>query len=147
MGRRGRRAAVRAVGAGAVLTATLLDTTVLVAAERAGVDLDELILDDDEPAIAAITVAELGVGVQLAIGRRRASRQAFVDLVLGALPVVPYDLSVAAAHSSLLVASRTAGRPRGAHDLVIAATARATNRVVVTLDHRGFIDLPGVMVR
>jgi predicted nucleic acid-binding protein len=30
---------------------------------------------------------------------------------------------------------------------VIAATARATDRTVVTADHGGFADLPGVPVR
>jgi predicted nucleic acid-binding protein len=39
------------------------------------------------------------------------------------------------------------GTPRGAHDLIIAATARATSRTVVTSDRTGFIDLPGVNVR
>ena len=35
---------------------------------------------------------------------------------------------------------------RGAHDLIIAATARATGRTIVTLDRRGFADLPRVRV-
>jgi hypothetical protein len=35
----------------------------LIEAERSVFDLDELIDDDDEPAVAAITIAELGVGV------------------------------------------------------------------------------------
>jgi tRNA(fMet)-specific endonuclease VapC len=45
------------------------------------------------------------------------------------------------------VAVRRAGRPRGAHDLIIAATAVATGRIVVTADGDGFADLPGVSVR
>jgi predicted nucleic acid-binding protein len=36
---------------------------------------------------------------------------------------------------------------RGAHDLVIAATALARERVVVTADQSGFSELPGVAVR
>ena len=105
-----------------------------------------MIADDDEPAIAAITVAELGVGVELASGRRRTNRRAFLDDVLATLQVIDYGVDVARAHTALLVAVRRAGRPRGAHDLIIAATARATNRTVVTFDRAGFADLPGVLV-
>lgn len=103
--------------------------------------------DDDDPAIAAITVAELGVGVEIATGKRRQARRAFVDDIVANLPILIYDLEVARAHTGLLVAMRRSGRPRGAHDLIIAATARATGRTVVTRDHEGFDDLPGVVVR
>ena len=44
----------------------------------------------------------------------------------------------------LLAAVRQAGRPRGAHDLLIAATALASNGVVITADESDFDDLPGV---
>jgi len=120
---------------------------VIIATERGEFDLDRLIADDDEPAIAAITVAELGVGVELATGRRKTTRRAFLDDVLETLPVIGYDIDVATAHTTLLVSVHRAGRPRGAHDLIIAATARATGRVVVTSDRTGFDDLPGVAIR
>ena len=119
----------------------------LIDAERTALDLDALIADDDEPAIAAITVAELGVGVEVATGRRKQARQAFLDDVVASLPIIDYDLDVARAHTRLLVAVRAAGRPRGAHDLLIAATALATGRIVVTSDRPGFDGLPGVTVR
>jgi tRNA(fMet)-specific endonuclease VapC len=92
-------------------------------------------------------VAELIVGVEMARGRRRAQRQAFVGSILEAVPVLPYDLRVARAHAGLLSAVRRAGDPRGAHDLIIAATAVATRRTVVTADASGFDGLPGVEVR
>jgi tRNA(fMet)-specific endonuclease VapC len=120
---------------------------VLIEAERAAVDLDALIADDDEPAVAAITIAELGVGVEIATGKRRQARRAFLDDIVQTLPIVGYDLDVARVHSGLLVVVRKSGRPRGAHDLVIAATAKSTDRTVVTADARGFEDLPGVKVR
>lgn len=105
-----------------------------------------MIADDDEPAVAAITIAELGVGVEVATGKRRQARKAFLDDIVATLPVIAYDLDVARTHTSLLVAIRKAGRPRGAHDLIIAATAVCTGRAVVTSD-LGFDDLPGVVVR
>src|SRR5205823_10858306 len=98
-------------------------------------------------AIAAITVAELRVGVELSTGQKRAERQAFVDDVVATVPVLTYDLDVAAAHAVLLVAVRRQGLPRGAHDLIIAATAKASSRTVVTADTTAFQDLPDVSVQ
>jgi tRNA(fMet)-specific endonuclease VapC len=98
-------------------------------------------------AIAAITVAELRVGVELSEGGTRTRRQEFVDDVVAAVPVLSYDLDVAAVHAALLVAVRRQGIPRGAHDLIIAATAKASNRIVVTADTTAFRDLPDISVR
>ena len=122
----------------------LLDTTFLIDAERGGVDLDDAIDDADDVAIAAVTVAELLVGVRLASGKRRDARQVYVDDTLESLPIIAYDRNVAIEHAELLVAVREQGRPRGAHDLLIAATARATDRTIVTADQDAFTDLPSV---
>jgi tRNA(fMet)-specific endonuclease VapC len=127
------------------VTRLLLDTTYLIDAERGGPTIDQTIQDEDDVAIAAITIAELMVGVLLASGDRRASRRAYVDEIMGLLPVVAYDTAIAIEHAHLLSAVREAGRPRGAHDLLIAATARATTRTVVTADAKAFCDLPGVV--
>ena len=124
----------------------ILDTTVLVDAERGGNALVEAIDDGDDVAVAAVTVAELKVGVQLAKGRRRAKRERFVTAILDAVSIEPYDLDVADAHAGLLAHVRRTGTPRGAHDLIIAATARAQNRQVVSSDQRAFVELPGVSV-
>jgi tRNA(fMet)-specific endonuclease VapC len=113
------------------LTRLLLDTTFLVDADRSKVSLDHLIVDDDEVAIAAITIAELLVGVLLADDAHRADRQQFVEEVRDTIPIVDYDATVAAAQAELLVVVRHQGRPRGAHDLIIAATANATQRGVI----------------
>jgi tRNA(fMet)-specific endonuclease VapC len=125
----------------------LLDTTFLIDAERDSGDLDSFLADEDDVAVAAITVAELLVGVELASQSQRERRRAFVDDVVDSLPVIPYDLGIAREHAFLLAAITRAGRPRGAHDLLIAATARATQRAVVTSDANAFDDLPGVEVR
>ena len=122
----------------------LLDTTFLIDAERGDVTLDDAIDDGDDVAIAAVTVAELLVGVRLASGKRRDARQVYVEEILESLPIIAYDRNVAVEHAELLVAVREQGRPRGAHDLLIAATARATDRTIVTADQEAFTDLPGV---
>jgi tRNA(fMet)-specific endonuclease VapC len=123
----------------------LLDTTFLIDAERGAHALGDAIGDEDDVAVAAITIAELLVGVTLASGRRRASRKAYVEDIIESLPIIDYDTAVAVVHADLLAAVRRAGRPRGAHDLLIAATARATHRTVVTADVSAFADLPGVV--
>jgi tRNA(fMet)-specific endonuclease VapC len=118
----------------------------LIDAERGGDPLGDAVDDGDDVAIAAITVAELSVGVRLAKGRRREERERFVAAVLDAVSVEVYDLDVAEAHAALLAHVRQAGAPRGAHDLIIAATARATERQIVSLDRGGFSRLPGVSI-
>lgn len=119
----------------------------LVAGGRGRLSLDELVGDDEDVAIAAITAAELLAGVELADPAHRPGRQALVDAVLEGLPVEDYDLEVARAHARLLAHAWRSGRARGAHDLVIAATALARERTVVTADRSGFSGLPGVAVR
>lgn len=126
------------------MTLLLLDTTFLIDAERGTADVDDLIGDDDDVAVAAITLAELTVGVELAAARQRSRRQSYVDEIAASIPILPYDESVALRHAGLLVAVRRAGRPRGAHDLIIAATAAATGRTVASADRRAFDGLPGV---
>jgi len=124
----------------------ILDTAVLVTAERGAVHLGEVLDDADDVAIAAITAAELLVGVELADASRRPAREAYVGDLLATIPVEEYDLDVARAHARLLVHVRRTGKPRGAHDLIIAATAAATGRMVVTPDDAGFDQLPDVTV-
>jgi tRNA(fMet)-specific endonuclease VapC len=125
----------------------LLDTTLLVDADRSKGSLDELIADDDEVAVAAVTLAELLVGVLLADDAHRPARQQFVDEIRETIPVVDYDATVVTFHAELLAAVRRQGRPRGAHDLIIAATANATQREVVSADSSAYEDLPGVTFR
>lgn len=119
----------------------------LVDAERQGTKLDRIVADDDDVAIAAITVAELLGGVELADGKRKAARQKLVDAIIDTIPIEDYDLAVARRHSELLAHVRRAEQPRGAHDLVVAATAAARHRVVVTARAWAFDGLPGVSYR
>jgi tRNA(fMet)-specific endonuclease VapC len=129
------------------VTRLLFDSTFLIDVERTGDELDETIADDDEVAVAAVTIAELRVGALLASGARRADRMAFVDDVVATIPVLGYDVDVAEAHATLLAEVRVQGKPRGAHDLIIAATAKAFDRTIVSADGSAFRNLPGIEVR
>ena len=132
---------------GSVLTRLLLDTTFLIDADRAGDALDGAIHDGDDVAIAAVTIAELRVGALLGGRKKAAARTAFIEDVLATIPVIAYDLAVAEAHARLLVEVRRQGTPRGAHDLLIAATALASRRTVVTADATAFAGLADLEVR
>jgi tRNA(fMet)-specific endonuclease VapC len=129
------------------VTRLLFDTTFLIDAERTGDELDEVIDNDDDIATAAVTIAELRVGALLATRRRKAARSAYVEDIIATVPVLGYDLDVAEAHAELLVEVRSQGKPRGAHDLIIAATARAFGRTIISADRTAFRDLPGVDTR
>ena len=86
-----------------------------------------------------------GSGVELASASRRDARAAFLEQVLRLIPVESYDVAVAQVHGSLLAVVHRDDAQRGAHDLIIAATAAATKRTVVTLDRGArFGNLPGV---
>ncbi|GGL08177.1 PIN domain-containing protein [Planomonospora parontospora] len=123
----------------------ILDTGVLIAAERGSGSVDDVIGDADDVAISAVTVAELLTGVEMADAARRPARQAFVDEVLALIPVEEYTTDVARVHARLMAHVRRQGKTRGAYDLMIAATAAATARLIVTMDSSAaFDDLPGV---
>jgi tRNA(fMet)-specific endonuclease VapC len=123
----------------------ILDTGVLIASERSRRTLAAAIAEDDDLVIAAVTVAELRTGVELATERHRAARSEYVRGVLETLPVEPYDLTTAEAHARLLAYVHRSGTRRGAHDLIIAATAVATGRTVLTTDRKAnYHDLPAV---
>jgi len=122
----------------------ILDTGVLIVSER-GADLKDAIHDDDDLVIAAITVAELRAGIELGSDQHRGARAEFLVRVLETLPVEAYDLATADIHGRLLADVHRTGAKRGAHDLIIAATAVATGRTVLTTDRSAnFQDLPGV---
>ncbi len=124
----------------------ILDSGLLIQAERGRLEPSELATAGDDIAIAAITVAELLHGVERADERRRAVRRDWVERIVRTMPVEGYDVETARIHARLLADCSRAGRIRGAHDLIIAATAVARHRVVVTAD-KGFAELPGVQVR
>lgn len=125
----------------------ILDTGVLIALERGRQISPDVMPDDADIAIAAITASELLVGIELADDQRRASRRVTVDAMLATFDVIPFDLDIARHHASLLAYARRTGRPRGAHDLQIAATARAAGRLLLTTDAQAFDDLPAVQHR
>jgi predicted nucleic acid-binding protein len=122
----------------------ILDTNVLIAYERSTMDRSSL--DDDELAIASVTVAEYRVGIELADATDRAAERArALASITSAVDVLDYTQATAAHHGRLLAYVRRSGTPRGAHDLIIAAHAAQTGRTILSRDARArFGDLPEV---
>lgn len=112
------------------MSGALLDTSIVMAHDQEG-DLEL----PETAAISVITLGELRAGVlvvrngPIADARRRrlaAVRAAFVALVV--------DEAVAERFADLLVVARSERRAAKATDLLIIATAAATERELYTLD-------------
>ena len=122
----------------------ILDTGVLISIERGQLDVDA-VLGRDDAAIATITAMELLVGAERADAARKQARATHVEALLSSLPIEPYDLGVARIHARLAVEAMTMGRQRSVYDMMIAATAAATNRILLTTDaSAGFGELTDV---
>jgi tRNA(fMet)-specific endonuclease VapC len=122
----------------------ILDTGTLIAIERGKLDVDA-VLGADDAAIASVTAMELLVGVERADDARRQARSVRVEAVLASLPIEDYTLGVARVHARLAVESMSQGRRRSVNDMIIAATAAATGRVLLTTDAKAEFDqLTGV---
>ncbi|HEY1916430.1 MAG TPA: PIN domain-containing protein [Streptosporangiaceae bacterium] len=122
----------------------ILDTNILIAYERGTIDRSAL--DEDELAIAAVSVAEYRVGIEVAdTAERAAERARALTAITSAVDVLDYTQATAAHHGRLLAHVRRSGTPRGAHDLIIAAHAAETGRIILSQDAKArFDDLPGV---
>ena len=129
---------------------TLIDTSVLIAAERGHLDrgavLSVIAEEDGGLAMAAITASELLQGVHRLRGAGRAAADRSCRTWLSVLPVLPFDLDVARVHATLTTHLRGAGTPIAAHDLIIAATAVHHGYAVATRDRRSFHRVEGLEV-
>ena len=122
----------------------ILDTGVLIAAEKRKLMLRSII-GHDEPCISALTAMELLLGVERWAPAQRDERALRIEGYFVAFPLEPYTLDVARMHASLSSHVHAIGRPRSAHDLIIAATAAVTGRTLLTTDKAAaFDELPGV---
>ena len=122
----------------------ILDAFMLIAYERG--TIDRLALDEDDLAIASVSVAEYRAGIEMAdTAERAAERARALTAITSAVNVLDYTETTAAHHGRLLAHARRSGTPRGAHDLIIAAHAAETGRAILSLDTKArFGDLPGV---
>jgi predicted nucleic acid-binding protein len=122
----------------------ILDTNILIAYERG--TMDRAALDDDELAVAAVTIAEYRVGIEADTAERAADRSRALAAITSVVEVLDYTDTTAAYQARLIAHARRAGTPRRAHDLIIAAHAAETGRTVLSRDAKArFADLPTVI--
>jgi tRNA(fMet)-specific endonuclease VapC len=77
-------------------------------------------------------------------GSRRLSRQ--IEVILGALTIRPLESDVERVYFSIRVTLERKGTPIGAHDMLIAAHARAIDAVCVTDNVAEFKRVPALRV-
>ena len=111
------------------MNGALLDTSVVIAAADGDVAFP------DEAAISVITLGELHAGVLRAgHAAEREQRSTRLRLVRSAFASIPVDDEVAEHYGRALALARDEGRGQDAADLLIVATAAATDNVLHTRD-------------
>lgn len=129
----------------------VIDTSAVIDLERSPRPITEVLAPyRGEPlALPAIVVAEILVGAQLAVGRRRqAALRASVDEMLTIAPVVDLDLRIAEQWAQLYVILDRRGSRIPGNDLIVAATALHLGYGVLvgTLDEAHFRRVRGLRV-
>ena len=131
-----------------MIRGALLDSSVLIAAERKRIDVERFALgQSDVVAISVVTASELLHGVHRTSDlRRRESRSAFVEWVLATFAVLDIDVSAARVHARLWADLASRGQMIGPHDLWIAASGIAAGFKLVTTNLREFSRIPDLAV-
>jgi tRNA(fMet)-specific endonuclease VapC len=127
----------------------VLDTSVLIEAERGRLDIDRFIEGKEEElfSLSVISVAELLHGVHRAdSAKRRRTRSAYVEKIIEIFPIYPFDLSAARIYAELWAQLLREGKMIGAHDLMIGSTAMSLGFSVATFNKREFDRIEGLKV-
>jgi len=127
----------------------LVDTSVLIAAERGQVDLRQplWLRPGAEFRISAITASELLHGIHRATDPAiREFRLQFVNHILDHVQIVPIEIDVARVHAKLWADLRRQGGLIDAHDLWIAATCLHHNLRLLTANRKHFDRIPQLIL-
>lgn len=129
----------------------IIDTNIFIDAENKCFNLEDLeqFSKYDGTFIAAITVAELYLGVHLAPNdATRIRREIFVDQIIKVVPTLPFAEEVAKTYSriySIFIKPRSK-LGSNVHDLQIAATALTFGYPLLTCNSSDFKKSPGLEV-
>jgi tRNA(fMet)-specific endonuclease VapC len=126
----------------------MVDTNVFIRFEKSGRPIDLSSWDPSERVyISAVTVSELLVGVHHAnTEERRQRRLAFVEAVISGVGVLDFTTDSARLHAEIYADLAKRGQLIGAHDLIIAATARYHDLSILTDNVEEFSRVPGLRV-
>ncbi len=126
---------------------TLIDSSIVIAAERGKLDLDTVLAGrkGEQVRLAAITVAELYEGVERADTPERAQKRGrLIEGYVLRMPVVDFDATIAREYARLRVKLLSVGTTIGVHDLQIAVTALVLGYQVASRDERSSPKIPGL---
>lgn len=126
----------------------VLDSSVLIDAERGRLDLSAVQADPAEPVVLpAISAHELLRGLaRLPAGVRRARSERWVEATLATLTVVDYDLEIARVHTAMCAEMSAARASLSEFDQIIAATAISLGYDLATRD-AAFRQVPELKLR
>jgi tRNA(fMet)-specific endonuclease VapC len=126
----------------------MVDTNVFIKFEKSGQPIDFSSWDSSGKAfISTIVVSELLMGVHRADTEARAKRRAaFVEAVVSGVGVLDFTVAAARIHAEIYAELAKKGEMIGAHDLIIAATARCHDLDVLTDNVKEFSRVPGLRV-
>ena len=126
----------------------IVDTNVFIRFEKSESPLDFPSWDSSQKVyISVITVSELLMGVHRAnTDARRQRRSAFVEAVISGVGVLDFTVAAARVHAEIHADLATKGKLIGAHDLIIAATARCHGVSLLTENVQEFSRVPGLHV-
>jgi tRNA(fMet)-specific endonuclease VapC len=123
----------------------VVDTSVLVAAERATATLDLPL--DEEVGLSTVVLMEYWKGVERAESAlRRRRRVEFFERATATFQVLPVTATTATTAARVWSDLARAGTMIGAVDLLIAAAALERDWALATLDVRHFDRVPGLRV-
>lgn len=104
----------------------IVDTNVFIGFEKSGKAIDLSAWESsDRVYVSVIAVTELLIGVHRANSEERKQRRSlFVESIISAVEVLDFTQEIARIHAEIYAELAQSGQMIGAHDLIIAATAR-----------------------
>ncbi len=131
----------------------LLDSTVLIAAERAGKNPRKVIeeitaaVGDTEATLSVVTVVELAHGIERAnTVERRTARESFLNELLREISPEPVTVAIAFRAGRLDGGMQARGMRIALGDLLIGATALELGYGLITHNVRHFRMIPDLLV-
>jgi len=132
----------------------VLDSSVLIAAERAGKNPRQVIeeiavsLGDTEATLSVVTITELAHGIERAdSGARRTTRERFLKELLREISVEPVTTAIAIRAGRIDGGLQAQGQRVPLADLLIGTTALELGYSVVTQNVRHFEMIPNLDVK
>ena len=124
----------------------MLDSSVLIAAERGRLNWERLVhdLSDELPFMSSITLSELWHGCHRGKGTALQKRLKFVQEIEALVPVLEFSRNEALVHARIWADLEKIGQKIGDHDLIIAATALTHDYSVATLNENEFKRIPSL---